>query len=88
MNEPIIEEDCEDNSETIQDVAVQLIENISINLQKKHVYSIVMKCVEFLLKSNNTNQINTGYLVMAAIVEGCADKMRKHLDIIMSTYIK
>lgn len=55
MNEPIIAEDCEDNSETIQDVAVQLIENISINLQKKHVYSIVMKCVEFLLKSNNTN---------------------------------
>jgi hypothetical protein len=47
-----------------------------------------MKCVEFLLKSNNTNQINTGYLVMAAIVEGCADKMRKHLDVIMSTYIK
>lgn len=32
--------------------------------------------------------MNTGLLLLAAIVEGCAQSMRKDLDIVMNDYVK
>lgn len=88
VNEPVLPEDYEDSEETIQDIALHLIENMSLQLHRRHIYPFSKEYVGRLVHSGQPDQMNTGLLLLAAVVEGCAQSMRKDLDLIMTDFVK
>lgn len=69
-------------------MALHLLENMATHLHRRHVYPATMACVKQLIHSGVNNQMCTGFLVLASIVEGTAQNMRKDMDLIMNDYVK
>lgn len=74
ISQPMQPEDLEDDSETIQDIAINLVEAMSNNLPRKKVYPEAMNIIDQLInnKNNNVDQSMTGFLLLGGIIEGCA----------------
>jgi hypothetical protein len=53
---------------------------LGITIKPKKIYPVLFEAAVNLIKSEDTNQINTGFLVLGAICEGCADKVKKNLQ--------
>jgi hypothetical protein len=65
------------------------VEAMSNNLPRKKVYPEAMNIIEQLVnnKNNSIDQAMTGFLLLGGIIEGCAQSLRKHMDVVMG-YIK
>ena len=75
----INEEDLVEGQATIQDVSLWLIEALAINLPKKKFFSLVYNNVKMMIGSGNRDQMNTGFLILAGVSEGCYEQLRKNL---------
>jgi hypothetical protein len=73
-------EDDEETGEFVQEIALWLIETLAITIKPKKIYPVLFEAAVNLIKSEDTNQINTGFLVLGAICEGCAEKVKKNLQ--------
>lgn len=69
-------------------MALHLVENMASHLHRRHVYPTIMKFVKDLIHSGENNQMCTGFLVLASVVEGTAQSMRKDIQLIMTDYVK
>ena len=45
----------DEDEESIQDIALWLIESLAINLPKKKIYSVLMEAIKILINTNNTH---------------------------------
>ena len=53
---------------------------MSINLKTKKIYPILLEAAVALINSDDTNQNNTGFLVLSGMAEGCQHKLKKNLQ--------
>lgn len=60
-------EDDEETGEFVQEIALWLIETLAITVKPKKIYPVLFEAAVNLIKSEDTNQINTGFLVLGAI---------------------
>jgi len=56
----------------VQEIALWLIETLAVTVKPKKIYPVLFEAAVNLVKSEDTNMINTGFLVLGAICEGCA----------------
>lgn len=49
-------------------------------MKSKKIYPILFQAATTLINSTDYNQNNTGFLVLAAMTEGCRDRMKKNLQ--------
>ena len=52
---PFREEDLDDYEESVQDVALYLIQTLTLNLNKKKIYGVLLEVVQKLITVNNAN---------------------------------
>ena len=72
----------------MQDIAIWVIETMAINLRSKKIYPVLLDASMSFINSDDPNRCNTGFLVLSATTEGCADRVRKNLqNPIMNTLI-
>ena len=81
--------DREEDIEYIQEIALYLIQTLASTVQSKKIYPMMMdEIITPLINSNDPNLMNTGFLVMAGLSDGCSERMRRSLaNPIMSTLI-
>jgi hypothetical protein len=53
---------------------------LAISIKPKKIYPLLFDIAVKFIQSNETNQMNTGFLILGAISEGCADKLKKNLQ--------
>lgn len=64
----------------MQEVALWLIETLSINIKAKKIYPVLFEAATALINSADKNQANTGFLILGSMSEGCNDKLKKNLQ--------
>jgi len=79
-SQPFSKPQIEDGVETLQDIALWLIETLTLRLPKKYVYKTIMNEINKLIHSNDENYMNSGFLILASISEGCAHLLKKDLE--------
>ena len=79
-SQPFSKGPMEEDGETLQDIALWLIETLTLRLPKKHVYKTLINEINKLIHSNDENYMNAGFLILAGICEGCATLMKKDLE--------
>lgn len=85
---PLTQEQLEEDEEPIQDVALWLIQSLTNFLNKKKTYSKLLEIIQILVNSNNSVQMNAGFLIMAQMCEGCSYYLSRNLqNPIMNTLI-
>ena len=77
-SEPFKETDEE--GEPVQEIALWLIETLSINLKTKKIYPVLLEAATLLINSADMNQNNTGFLVLSGMAEGCSERLKKNLQ--------
>jgi hypothetical protein len=61
---------------------------MSINMKPKKIYPVLFEAVTVLINSDDVHKMNTGYLILGSMSEGCSDKVKKNLpNPIMNTMI-
>ena len=68
---PFSEEDLEEGEEPLQDVALWLALSLTITLNKKKSYGAFLEAVTSLIHSGDSNKMNSGFLILASLSEGC-----------------
>jgi hypothetical protein len=53
---------------------------MAVSIKPKKIYPVLFDAAVALINSEDVNKINTGYLVLGAICEGCAEKIKKNLQ--------
>lgn len=79
-SEPYHPEQDEETGEYVQEVALWLIETLSITIKAKKIYPVLFEAATSLINSNDKNQANTGFLILGSMAEGCSDKLKKNLQ--------
>jgi hypothetical protein len=51
----------------VQEVALWLIETLSINIKAKKIYPVLFEAATALINSSNKNQANTGFLILGSM---------------------
>lgn len=88
-SQPFKRDPMDEDTETLQDICLWLIETLTLRLPKKHVYKTLMKEIEKLIHSNDENFMNSGFLILAGISEGCAHLLKKDLEnVILKDFIQ
>lgn len=67
------------DEEPIQEVTLWLIENLSMNLKPKRIYPVLFEAITNLINSNDIHAMNTGYLVLGSMSEGCSERVKRNL---------
>lgn len=68
---PFTEEDLEDGEEPLQDIALWLALSLSMVLNKKKTYGAFLEAITALIHSGESNKMNSGFLILAQLAEGC-----------------
>ncbi|KAM3142401.1 hypothetical protein pb186bvf_005558 [Paramecium bursaria] len=78
--QPLNRDQLESDDEPIQDVTLWLMETLTLSFgKKKPLYNIFLTAVTRLIDSNDVNQMNAGFLILASITEGLQDLVRRNL---------
>lgn len=70
----------EDSTDLLQDIAIWTIETLAMNLKAKKIYPVLLEATIACINSTDVNQNHTGFLVLSATTEGCADRVKKNLQ--------
>jgi len=79
-SQPFEKEPLEQDTETLQDISLWLLETLTLRLPKKYVYKPIIKEVEKLIRSNDENLMNSGFLILSGISEGCSHLLKNDLE--------
>ena len=80
-SEPFSQDKEEDDlTEPVQEIALWLIETMSISLKSKKIYPVLLEASVSLINSEDINKNNTGFLLLGGMAEGCAEKLKKNLQ--------
>jgi Ni2+-binding GTPase involved in maturation of urease and hydrogenase len=55
----------------VQEIALWLIETLAITIKPKKIYPVLFEAAVALINSEDINKMNTGFLVLGAMCEGC-----------------
>lgn len=69
-----------EDSESTQHVCLLLLESVTNQVQPRRVYPVLLACVEGLLQSDSAERVGAAYLILAAMAEGCAERLRVNLS--------
>lgn len=87
-SQPFEKKEIEQDGETLQDICLWLLESLSIRLPKKHIYKTIMEELSKLIHSKDENLMNSGFLLLAGICEGCAFYLKNDLEsVILGDFI-
>lgn len=64
----------------MQEIALWLIETLAVSIKSKKIYPVLFEAAIALINSEDVNKMNTGFLVLGATCEGCAEKVKKNLS--------
>ncbi|CAD8054568.1 unnamed protein product [Paramecium sonneborni] len=79
--QPYTEEELTQDEEPLQDVTLWLLETLVIGLgKKKTLFGLFLETIIKLIDSGDVNQMNAGFLILAAITEGLQDQIRRSLQ--------
>ncbi|EAR86075.2 karyopherin, putative (macronuclear) [Tetrahymena thermophila SB210] len=85
---PFSEEDLEDGEEPLQDIALWLVLSLSMVLNKKKTYGVLLEAITALIHSGEPNKMNSGFLILAQLAEGCYEQIARNLaNPIMSDFM-
>ena len=71
------EDDDEERGELVQEIALWLIETLAMTIKPKKIYPVLFEAAVALINSEDINKMNTGFLVLGAMCEGCSEKIKK-----------
>lgn len=66
------EEDDDELREPVQEIALWLIETMSVSLKSKKIYPILLEASTSLINADDVNKNNTGFLLLGGMAEGCS----------------
>jgi hypothetical protein len=66
-SEPHHPDQDEEAGEYVQEIALWLIETLSINIKAKKIYPVLFEAATSLINSNDKNQANTGFLILGSM---------------------
>lgn len=79
ISTPFTEEDLEEGEEPLQDIALWLALSLTMVLNKKKTYGAFLEAVTNLIHSGDPNKMNSGFLIMAQLAEGCYEQIARNL---------
>lgn len=86
-SQPIVKDPLDETTETLQDICLWLIETLALRLPKKYICSTLLDEIAKLIHSNNENYMNSGFLILAAISEGCAHTLKNDIEKLLNNFI-
>lgn len=77
-----------DDGDTIQDIALQMIMELSLQIAKKKLYPLLKKNVVELVQSGDPWKLEAALFILAYISEGCCEYVKRDLaNPIMTSYV-
>lgn len=77
-----------EDGDTIQDLALMLINELTQQIAKKKVYPLFKQNIEKFFQSNDPWKVEAALYILGYISEGCCEYLKRDLSVVMNNYIQ